>query len=196
MTSPFTETAPSAADVSVGSSLDLTPCGSVLRPHGAFEPRTADEVRALARRVGMKRRLAQARALSLLKPLLPPPLTMQTSCVVQYFYYSFYAQDCVYQVSALKHYKLRTILETAARVFGLRIIDFVNERRSTDMVKCRQACMYVMKKLTKASYPMIGNMFNRDHTTTQYGVKCVERNPAKFSHLVDPILAALGELPR
>ena len=195
MTIPLTDTAPNAADVSAGFP-QTSPCGSVLRPHGAFEPRTADEVRALARRVGMKRRLAQARALSLRKPLLPPPLPIQTSCVAQSFYYSFYAQDYVYQVSAVHHYKLRTILETAARVFKLNIIDFVNERRSTDMVQCRQACMYIMKKLTKASYPMIGNILNRDHTTIVHGIKCVERNTAKFAHLVDPLIAALGELPR
>ncbi|MBP3369220.1 MAG: chromosomal replication initiator protein DnaA, partial [Clostridia bacterium] len=43
--------------------------------------------------------------------------------------------------------------------------DLLGPKRNKDIAFARHVCIYLIKEITEMSYPGIGKMFNRDHTT-------------------------------
>lgn len=70
---------------------------------------------------------------------------------------------------------VREIIEVVADHYGLTEAELLSARRDNAICCARQIAMYLAKKLTKASYPVIGKYIGRrDHTTVIYGVRKVE----------------------
>lgn len=69
---------------------------------------------------------------------------------------------------------VETIRYVTATVFNMNMKDF-NECRERKFAHARQIAMYLSRKLTPKSYPQIGKVFKRDHTTIIYGVEAVEK---------------------
>ena len=141
-----------------------------------IEPRTAQEVWVLAQRVKQKRKMPFISRTKLIDYVVPDNYTIS---VVE---------------PLTQPPKLSTIMETAAHVFGYSRTELLAQRRDRELVYRRQVCMYAMYKLTTCSYPAIGRFLRRDHSTVVYGVQCVTNEPAKYAHLVKPLMAALGSL--
>jgi chromosomal replication initiator protein len=59
--------------------------------------------------------------------------------------------------------------------FSLAESELISRRRSRHVVLPRQVAMYLSRRLLKASYPRIGELFGRDHSTVIHGVTAVER---------------------
>lgn len=64
---------------------------------------------------------------------------------------------------------LATIFRVVASFYHLTKIEFFSDRHHPSVVKPRQVAMYLAKKLTKHSFPAIGRLLNRDHTTVLTG---------------------------
>ena len=141
-----------------------------------IEPRTAQEVWALARLVTHKRKLRAA----------PRPAKAAPSITDNY------TVSIIYPVRQPP--KLIAIMDVAVQMFGCSRNDLLSRHRNRELVHRRQVIMYAMKKLTTHSYPAIGRFFKFDHTTVLHGVQSVTDNPAKYAHLVNPLMAALGSL--
>ncbi len=62
------------------------------------------------------------------------------------------------------------IIKAVADEFGLSVSDVKSQRRQPNLVKARQMFMLLARQFAKhLSYPQIGEIVRRDHTTVMYG---------------------------
>lgn len=76
--------------------------------------------------------------------------------------------------------KVRDIITACARFHGLTV---------------ERIAMYLAREMTPCSFPMIGRVFDRDHTTVLSGAKRIERlmfNDAKLAADVEEIRRMIG----
>ncbi|GIU66298.1 chromosomal replication initiator protein DnaA [Candidatus Phycosocius spiralis] len=68
-----------------------------------------------------------------------------------------------------------TIKRRVAAFYDMTIEDLVSQRRHRAVARPRQVAMYFCKRLTRRSFPDIGQRFGgRDHTTVMHAVKRIE----------------------
>ena len=58
--------------------------------------------------------------------------------------------------------------------FGLRPTDLASRRRSRHVALPRQVAMYLCRRMLNASFPHLGELFQRDHSTVIHGVTTIE----------------------
>ncbi len=66
------------------------------------------------------------------------------------------------------------IIRAVAKYFELEYEDIIGKDRSQKMVEPRKVAMYMVRNMTNESYPKMGKIFNRDHTTIKYSVDTLE----------------------
>jgi chromosomal replication initiator protein len=59
--------------------------------------------------------------------------------------------------------------------YTLRTTDLRSKRRSRNVAVPRQVAMYLCRQLLKASFPHIGTLFGRDHSTVMHAFTVTER---------------------
>jgi chromosomal replication initiator protein len=59
--------------------------------------------------------------------------------------------------------------------FALRPSELRSRRRTQKVAVPRQLAMYLCRRLTRASYPQIGELFDRDHSTVMHATDATER---------------------
>lgn len=70
---------------------------------------------------------------------------------------------------------ISVIQKTVCDHFGLTRFELLSARRDRACVRPRQVGMYLAKKLTSQSMPVIGRLFgDKDHTTVLYSIERVE----------------------
>lgn len=85
------------------------------------------------------------------------------------------------------------IVRVVAEHFGLRPEDLVGGGRRKEVVLPRQMAMFLVRELTRASLPEIGQLFGgRDHTTVLYAIQKVQEL-SESDREVQAILRALRE---
>jgi chromosomal replication initiator protein len=85
------------------------------------------------------------------------------------------------------------IVQVVAEHFGLRPEDLVGGGRRKEVVLPRQMAMFLVRELTRASLPEIGQLFGgRDHTTVLYAIQKVQEL-SESDREVQAILRALRE---
>jgi chromosomal replication initiator protein len=85
------------------------------------------------------------------------------------------------------------IVRVVAEHFGLRPEDLVGCGRRKEVVLPRQMAMFLVRELTRASLPEIGQLFGgRDHTTVLYAIQKVQEL-SESDREVQAILRALRE---
>ena len=67
------------------------------------------------------------------------------------------------------------IVDAVCTHFSLRPIDLRSKRRSRNVVVPRQLAMYLCRRLMSASFPHIGELFGRDHSTVIHATAVTER---------------------
>lgn len=73
------------------------------------------------------------------------------------------------------HPAVSEIQSVVAHGFGIDVSEMYSQRRSRAVARPRQAAMYLAKRKTPYSLPMIGRLFGgRDHTTVIHAVNRVE----------------------
>jgi len=81
------------------------------------------------------------------------------------------------------------VMEIVANYFGLSVDDLVCKSRVGALVEARSIAMYLCRRMTELSYPEIGKLFNRDHTTVLAAFRKVETQysdssrPATFTQI-------------
>jgi chromosomal replication initiator protein len=74
-----------------------------------------------------------------------------------------------------KSVPVETIKKRVAAFFDLSIDDLISQRRHRAVARPRQIAMYFCKRMTRRSFPDIGQRFGgRDHTTVMHAVKRIE----------------------
>ncbi|MDZ5254882.1 chromosomal replication initiator protein DnaA [Clostridium sp. LIBA-8841] len=72
---------------------------------------------------------------------------------------------------------IKTIQESVANYYNLRIDDLKSQRRTRNIAYPRQIAMYLSRKLTDMSLPKIGEEFGgRDHTTVIHAYEKISEN--------------------
>ena len=85
---------------------------------------------------------------------------------------------------------IETIQQLVADVFHVRLADLKSKKRTQHIAFCRQVAMYVCRKLTNSSFPVIGAAFGRDHSTVIHAYNLIARrvnNDAPFRGLIEKI---------
>ncbi len=67
------------------------------------------------------------------------------------------------------------IQKTVADFFHIRLMDLKSKKRTQHIAFCRQVAMYLCRKLTASSFPVIGDAFGRDHSTVIHAHNLIQR---------------------
>ena len=79
---------------------------------------------------------------------------------------------------------IETVQRAVCKYFGIRVADLTSKRRTNLITFPRQVAMFLCRKLTGASYPMIGMRFGgKDHTTVLYACSAIEKRLKKDEEL-------------
>jgi len=96
-----------------------------------------------------------------------------------------------------KKITIECIQKEVCKYYGLNIGELLSKKRNKQLVYPRHIAMFLCRKLTDASFPLIGDQFGgRDHTTVMHGVEKIEKEIEqdkilqleleKISKLLDP----------
>ena len=75
------------------------------------------------------------------------------------------------------------ILHVVSEEYGIPKDTLLRKERKRIYSRPRQMVMYLLRNLTKRSYPAIGKVMGKDHTTVLHGVRAVERRASKDDDL-------------
>jgi chromosomal replication initiator protein len=68
-----------------------------------------------------------------------------------------------------------TIQQQVSETFHVRLMDIKSKKRTQHLAFCRQVAMYLCRKLTDSSFPIIGAGFGRDHSTVIHACNLIAR---------------------
>jgi chromosomal replication initiator protein len=91
------------------------------------------------------------------------------------------------------------IQKTVADFFHIRLVDLKSKKRTQHIAFCRQVAMYLCRKLTDSSFPVIGEHFGRDHSTVIHAYNLIARrvgNDSAFRMSIEKIERELKIDPR
>lgn len=78
------------------------------------------------------------------------------------------------------HEMVRNIVCRVAREAGVTPDDIYGDSRKAHIARARAAAMHLSRKRLGYSYPKLGKIFNRDHTTIIHAINRVQANPEKY----------------
>ena len=89
------------------------------------------------------------------------------------------------------------ILRHIAAHYGFTVNEILDDNREMPLVEYRQIAMYLCRQHTALSYPDLGVLFRRDHTTVVHGVQTIggthsKRVKTEVQEVDDMITAALS----
>ena len=90
---------------------------------------------------------------------------------------------------------IASVVQAVSCHYKVSKLDIVSSRRTRNIVRPRQVCYYLAKRLTTKSLPEIGRRFNKDHTSVLSGIRRIEKLRATDSKIeadVCAIAASLG----
>jgi chromosomal replication initiation ATPase DnaA len=94
------------------------------------------------------------------------------------------ALDVVAEVNRRNHNRAAQVTELVCR--HLHVLEaelFTADRGPQHVADARAICWAILRSELHMSYPEIGNMFNRDHSTVMARVKCAHRSEELRSHV-------------
>ncbi|NNG47142.1 MAG: chromosomal replication initiator protein DnaA, partial [Deltaproteobacteria bacterium] len=78
--------------------------------------------------------------------------------------------------SSVREISPDAILKAVSEHFGVKVSDLRSDRKHKVVALPRQIAMFLMREMTKSSFPDIGQRFGgRDHSTVMYAVKMIEK---------------------
>ncbi len=83
-----------------------------------------------------------------------------------------------------KKVTIECIQKEVCKYYGLNINEMLSKKRNKQLVYPRQVAMFLCRKMTDASFPLIGDQFGgRDHTTVMHGVEKIDKEAAENQEL-------------
>jgi chromosomal replication initiator protein len=74
----------------------------------------------------------------------------------------------------VNHVQIKTIIAAVASYYGVSVPDLLSDRRHKRLAFVRQIGMYLARRHTPHSLPVIGRAFNRDYTTVLHSIRKIE----------------------
>ena len=69
----------------------------------------------------------------------------------------------------------KMIIKMVSQKYGIDEKDILSEKRASNISQSRHICIYIMRKVLELSYPTIGKVFSKDHTTMMSSYKRIEK---------------------
>lgn len=88
---------------------------------------------------------------------------------------------------------LRKLLEAVASEFRFSVDQLRSQIRKQELVDARHVFCWLARNHSSASYPMIGRMLDRDHSTVMHGVKVINASNGFFQPQIDRIVARIEQ---
>ena len=85
----------------------------------------------------------------------------------------------------------RKILLAVSYAHGISIDDIIGQARHRHIIYARQHACYVMRQITKKSFPYIAERLARDHSTVQHSCRTWERLKPRFKAQVEIVNSIL-----
>ena len=86
------------------------------------------------------------------------------------------------------------IMEVTAKFYGLTVDDLRHKSRLGSLVEARSIAMYLCRQLTDLSFPEIGRLFNRDHSTVMTSCKKVTGHMATHVSTYNQVTELAGRI--
>lgn len=77
------------------------------------------------------------------------------------------------------------VLEAVAHSYSVAMVELVGRGRTKAVAEARQLSYWLLRRLTRMSFPEIGRALGRDHTSVMAGIKAIERRRARDAGFVD-----------
>lgn len=71
------------------------------------------------------------------------------------------------------------IIEWVSGIYGIKVKDLKGPRRTKTLANARVLTYALLRRLTNLSYPEIGILLNRDHSTVVKGVQSVDQEDVR-----------------
>lgn len=81
------------------------------------------------------------------------------------------------------------LISRIAAAYEISIEDIHGRSHRPEIVRARHAAMYLIREHTELSYPQIGRLFNRHHTSVLHGVASIE-GARRVNRKLDELLAS------
>tara|TARA_R110000868_G_scaffold382812_1_gene649453 strand:+ start:1425 stop:1922 length:498 start_codon:yes stop_codon:yes gene_type:complete len=85
----------------------------------------------------------------------------------------------------------RKILLAVSYAHGISIDDIIGQARHRHIIYARQHACYMMRQITKKSFPYIAERLARDHSTVQHSCRTWERLKPRFKAQVEIVNSIL-----
>lgn len=71
--------------------------------------------------------------------------------------------------------KIEKILSAVTKKYGVSLEELKGKKRSREIALARHIAIYIVRQMTEKSYPEIGKIFNRDHTTVLSSIEVIDK---------------------
>ena len=88
------------------------------------------------------------------------------------------------------------IFTAVYKKYGIKKEDIIGERRTKDIAQARHIAIYLIREITDMSFPGIGKILNRNHTTIISSIETVEKkiiSQQSFSMEIDELIKSIKE---
>ena len=88
------------------------------------------------------------------------------------------------------------IFTAVYKKYGIKKEDIIGERRTKDIAQARHIAIYLIREITDMSFPGIGKILNRNHTTIISSIDTVEKkiiSQQSFSMEIDELIKSIKE---
>lgn len=79
------------------------------------------------------------------------------------------------------------VITSSAAMFGVNEMDLLGRSQAMPLVMYRQITFLILRRICHLSYPAIGLLFGRDHTTIMHGVRKAEQILSDVNYLKDKL---------
>ncbi|MDD4803165.1 MAG: chromosomal replication initiator protein DnaA [Syntrophomonas sp.] len=87
-----------------------------------------------------------------------------------------------------KKITIECIQKEVCSFYGISLTELLSKKRNKQLVYPRQVAMFLCRKLTDASFPLIGDQFGgRDHTTVMHSVDKIEKEKKESPELTSAL---------
>lgn len=83
----------------------------------------------------------------------------------------------------VKNYTAETIISETAKYFNVSEDDILGTGRMKNIANARQVAIYLVRELTKDSYPVIGQIFDKKHSTIMYSYEQMQKQLKIDKHI-------------
>ena len=83
----------------------------------------------------------------------------------------------------VKNYTAETIISNVASYFNVSVQDILGTGRMKNIANARQVAIYLVRELTKDSFPSIGEIFNKKHSTIIYSYELMQKTMKIDPHI-------------